>query len=112
MSKRTLTAAALIMGAALTAPAATASAASCWTTTNPAFTSFTCRLPANSTNHFIHISTGPFVTVDAIDFHSFVRVYHGKAGVWGIEKTVTGLYSVYYLAGTSTVLTTMELSNN
>jgi hypothetical protein len=96
MSKRPsmLIAAALLASAVFaTRPAR---AAYCGATAIPGYPTYTCSLKSNAANHFIHVSMTPFVVARLIDVHKDVVVYRGAAGIWGIEKTVTGLYDLYY----------------
>jgi uncharacterized membrane protein YhdT len=89
-----LTAVALLTGAATTSRPA--EAAHCGATAVPNWFAYTCFLTPNAQNHFIHVSISSFLTVDVIDVWTNVIVYHGAAGVWGIEKTITGLTNKYY----------------
>ena len=89
-----LAALALVTGAA--AATRPAEAAHCGATALPNLPAYTCFLTPNAQNHFIHVSISSFLTVDVIDVWTNVIVYHGAAGVWGIEKTVTGLGNKYY----------------
>ena len=89
-----LTALALLTGAAATTRSAQAE--HCGATALPGLPAYTCFLTPNAANHFIHVSISSFLTVNVIDVWTNVIVYHGAAGVWGIEKTVTGLTNKYY----------------
>ena len=104
--------AALVAAAALTTPASPASADSCSAPVFPFATTFTCVLPANSVHHFIHVSAGSGIRVEAVDRVTLVTVYYNDGGIWGTSATVTGLYGTeYYLVGSNGV-GSMHLSNS
>ena len=90
----------LLMGAGLMAGMPTASATSCTLATYPFITNFGCIMPANSRNHFLHVSVAPFVSAAIQDVATQVYVFTEDAGIFGIERTITGLYGqAYSLSG-------------
>ncbi|RYG20281.1 hypothetical protein EON82_20440 [bacterium] len=50
---------------------------------------------AHSRNHFVHISVTSYLPYKVIDQTNGVVVAKGNAGLWGVDKTITGLYSRY-----------------
>jgi hypothetical protein len=57
----------------------------------------TSPVPANGQWHFVHIDVSSFLTYSVVDAGNGVRVAHGTTGVFGTSRTITGLYSRYYL---------------
>lgn len=97
--KRTIATILTALAAGMIMPATAAHASSCTQVLSQRFFQYSCTLPANSANHFVHVSTSSFVTVEAYDVDSLVTIYSSQSGWTGVEKTITGLYGNYRLRG-------------
>jgi hypothetical protein len=54
-------------------------------------------VPANRSTHHVHISLGAYNNWSVIDYYNRVVVSSGRSGFWGVNRTITGLYSWYQL---------------
>lgn len=98
---RILCIAATALGMLALSGTASAASSTCWADRDSGFCSTSC-VQANSANHFVHISIGSFADAYHVrDCNNGVIVRSGSSGFWGVEKTITGLYSRYsvYLYG-------------
>jgi len=74
--------------------AAQAASKTCRTGLVPTFCT-TGWIRANPRTHHVHVSVSSWQTWSVHDIDSRVRVGHGTNGIWGTEKTITGLYGRY-----------------
>jgi len=88
----------VLLAAALTVPARTSSAQVCNLLAVEVVTRFGCRMPANAANHFLHISMPGFSTAAIQDIGTHVYVFTDDAGLFGISRTITGLFGTYELS--------------
>jgi hypothetical protein len=103
----------LIATATLMFSARPASAAHCGVLAVPGLTMFTCVLPANPSFHLIHVGSGSYVNVEVVDRDTLVTVFSERAGFWGLQKTITGLYGdEYYAAATHPQVPVMVTLSN
>ena len=86
---------ALLIAAGLTVPALPSHAKDCWAILIPTQTTFTCALGANPEAHYLHVNATPFSTVAVQDLGTQIFVLTETVGVFGLSRTVFGLYGVY-----------------
>lgn len=91
--------AALLMCGALTVPAQTSHASSCAISLWTGDTVFTCFMEPNPDNHYIHVTASPFTTVAVQDIWTQVFVLTEDVGLWGLNRTIVGLYGYYIGSG-------------
>jgi hypothetical protein len=86
----------ILTAAAVLAPPSPLHAESCTHVLVPYLTTFGCVLPANATDHYVHIYVSPFATAAIQDLWTQVFVFTEDAGLLGISRTITGLYGGAY----------------
>jgi hypothetical protein len=67
---------------------------------------YTCKtgiVSANASSHHIHAAVSPFMEWYVRDVDTNVKVAKGTAGLFGKEKTITGLYGRYEGSATGAV---------
>jgi hypothetical protein len=87
--------AALLIAAGVTVPALPSHAQETWAILVPWETRFTAPIAANAKFHFLHVSATPFSTVAVQDLRTQVFVLTENVGLFGLSRTITGLYGVY-----------------
>jgi hypothetical protein len=96
MNNTQKTALSLVFGAALLGIATPAGAASKRCDVGRAWPRCTTGIvPANSNSHHVHVSVSSFLHWSVKDVDTGVTVGSGNSNLWGVERTITGLYGRY-----------------